>query len=61
MQDGDTVVFDVAARELNVELEPGELERRLAAYEPQPPRYTTGVLGKYARHVGSASEGALTN
>jgi dihydroxy-acid dehydratase len=61
VEDGDTVVFDVEARELNVELEPGELERRLAEYEPRPPRYTSGVLGKYARHVGSASEGALTN
>jgi dihydroxy-acid dehydratase len=34
---------------------------RLAAYEPPPPRYERGVLGKYARHVGSAAQGALTS
>jgi dihydroxy-acid dehydratase len=60
VQDGDIVVFDVPNRELNVELSEQELAERLAAYEPPPPKYTTGVLGKYARHVGSASEGALT-
>jgi dihydroxy-acid dehydratase len=60
VRDGDTIVFDVPNRELNVELSEDELAERLAAYEPLPPRYTTGVLGKYARHVGSASEGALT-
>jgi dihydroxy-acid dehydratase len=60
VQNGDVVVFDVPNRELNVELSDEEIAERLAAYEPPPPRYTTGVLGKYARHVGSASEGALT-
>jgi dihydroxy-acid dehydratase len=58
--DGDTIVFDVDKRELNVELDQDEIERRVAAYEPPPPKYTTGVLGKYARLVGSASDGALT-
>ncbi|MEA2437381.1 MAG: dihydroxy-acid dehydratase, partial [Thermoleophilaceae bacterium] len=61
VENGDTVVFDVPNRELNVELSAEELEGRLAAYEPPPPKYETGVLGKYARHVGSASEGALTS
>jgi dihydroxy-acid dehydratase len=60
VKDGDVVVFDVPNRELNVELSDEEIAERLAAYEPPPPKYTTGVLGKYARHVGSASEGALT-
>ncbi len=58
--DGDTVVFDVAARELNVELPADEIRERVAAYQPPPPAYRTGVLAKYARQVGSASEGALT-
>ena len=60
VRDGDTIVFDVPNRELNVELSEDELAARLRDYEPLPPKYTSGVLGKYARHVGSASEGALT-
>jgi dihydroxy-acid dehydratase len=61
VRNGDIVVFDVPSRELNVELGEEEIAERLAGYEPLPPKYTTGVLGKYARHVGSASEGALTS
>jgi dihydroxy-acid dehydratase len=61
VEDGDVVVFDVPARELNVELSDDEIAKRVAAYDPPPPKYETGVLGKYARHVGSASEGALTS
>ena len=61
VRDGDTIVFDVAGRELNVELPGGELEERLAAYEPPAPKYENGVLGKYAKHVGSASLGAVTS
>jgi dihydroxy-acid dehydratase len=60
VNDGDTIVFDVPNRELRVELSDDELQQRLAAYHPPPPKYTTGVLGKYAKHVGSAAEGALT-
>ena len=60
VRDGDIVVFDVANRELNVELSAQELEERLRDYEPPAPKYTNGVLGKYARLVGSASEGAVT-
>jgi dihydroxy-acid dehydratase len=60
VRDGDTIVFDVAARELNVELPEGELARRLADYRPPAPKYANGVLGKYAKHVGSAAEGAIT-
>jgi dihydroxy-acid dehydratase len=60
VRDGDTVVFDVAARELNLELPEDEIRARVDAYEPPPPRYRTGVLAKYAREVGSAAEGALT-
>jgi dihydroxy-acid dehydratase len=60
VRDGDTIVFDVAARELNVELSHEELTKRLAAYEQPPARYRNGVLAKYAKHVGSAAEGAVT-
>ncbi|MFN2617156.1 MAG: dihydroxy-acid dehydratase [Thermoleophilaceae bacterium] len=61
VRDGDTIVFDVPARELRVELSDEELRERLSAYEPPPPKYDSGVLGKYARHVGSAAQGALTS
>ena len=61
VRDGDTVVFDVNARELNVELSDEEISQRLAEYRPAPPRYASGVLAKYARHVGSAAEGAITS
>ena len=60
LEDGDIVVVDVAARELNVELPEGELERRLASWTPPEPRYATGVFAKYAASVSSASEGAVT-
>ena len=60
VQDGDIVSFDVGTRELNVELDAEEIARRVEAYEPPPVRYRSGVLGKYARHVGSAAEGATT-
>ncbi len=60
VHDGDTIVFDVAARELNLEVPEEEIRERIAAYRSPPPAYRTGVLAKYARQVGSASEGALT-
>ncbi len=60
LEDGDTVVVDVDARELRVELSDDELEARLDAWQPRAPRYTTGVFAKYAAEVLSASEGAVT-
>jgi dihydroxy-acid dehydratase len=61
VRDGDIIEFDVPARELRVELSDDEIRERVAAYQSPPPRFTNGVLGKYARHVGSAAEGALTS
>jgi dihydroxy-acid dehydratase len=60
LRDGDVVVIDVAARELRAELYDDELAARLADWSPPSPRYTTGVLAKYAALVSSASEGAIT-
>jgi dihydroxy-acid dehydratase len=60
VRDGDTIVFDVEKRELNVELGADELAERLRDYEAPAPKYSNGVLGKYARLVSSASEGAVT-
>ncbi len=60
LSDGDEVTIDVDARTLEVALSDEEIGRRVAAYEPPPPMYETGVLAKYAGSVGSASEGAIT-
>jgi dihydroxy-acid dehydratase len=61
VRDGDTIVFDVAARELNVDLPEDEIAERVASYQAPEPKYTSGVLGKYAKLVGSAAEGAVTS
>ena len=60
VRDGDMIVFDIPNRELNVELDDVEIQKRIAAYKAPEPRYTTGVLAKYARSVGSAADGAVT-
>jgi dihydroxy-acid dehydratase len=59
VQDGDTIRLDLAARTLDVLVDDAELERRRAEWKPLPPRYSTGVLGKYAKLVGSAAQGAV--
>jgi dihydroxy-acid dehydratase len=60
VRDGDTIVIDVAARTLNVDVPADTLRERLAAWKAPAPRYTTGVLAKYAKLVSSASTGAVT-
>lgn len=60
VRDGDIIEIDVERRLLQVELEDEELQRRLSEYTPAPPRYTTGVMAKYARLVASAARGAVT-
>ena len=60
VRDGDVIVIDTAARALTLELSAAELSDRLASWTAPPPRYTTGVLAKYARLVSSASTGAVT-
>jgi dihydroxy-acid dehydratase len=60
VRDGDSIVIDVERRRLDLDLPGHELAARLAEWSPPPPRYTSGVLGKYAQLVGSASEGATT-
>jgi dihydroxy-acid dehydratase len=61
IRDGETIEFDVEARELRVELSDDEIAARLRDWTPPPPNYTTGVLAKYASLVSSASEGAVTS
>jgi dihydroxy-acid dehydratase len=60
VRNGDTIVFDVKRRRLDVELGPAEMKKRLRGWKPRKPNYTWGVLAKYARLVGPASEGAVT-
>jgi dihydroxy-acid dehydratase len=60
VQDGDMIEFDIEARELRLELSEDEIAARLRDWSAPPPRYTTGVLAKYASLVSSASEGAVT-
>jgi dihydroxy-acid dehydratase len=59
VRDGDRIRLDLAARTLDVLVDEEELTRRREAWVPLPPRYTTGVLGKYAKLVGSAAGGAI--
>jgi dihydroxy-acid dehydratase len=60
VRDGDEIVIDVAARTLEVVVPQQELTDRLAAWRAPAPRYTRGVLAKYARLVSSAATGAVT-
>ena len=59
VQDGDPIRLDVDAGTLDLLVDDAELERRRASWCSPPPRYTHGVLAKYARLVGSASRGAV--
>jgi dihydroxy-acid dehydratase len=60
VRDGDLIRVDVVAQTLDLLVDPAELEARRATWAPLPPRYTRGVLAKYAKLVRSASEGAVT-
>ncbi len=60
LRSGDRITIDATKRELSVQLPAVELKRRRAAWKPPKPYATTGVLAKYARLVGSASQGAVT-
>lgn len=61
VQEGDTITIDPAARSLHLHVSDSELEQRRANWQPLPPRYTTGVLAKYAKLVSSSSVGAVTD
>jgi len=61
LEDGDLITIDAQENTLVVDLSDAELARRRANWQQPAPRYTRGVLAKYARLVGSASEGALTD
>jgi dihydroxy-acid dehydratase len=60
LRDGDSIVFDIKARRLDVEISEQEMNARLRQWTAPAPRYTHGVMAKYARLVSSASQGAVT-
>ena len=59
VRDGDRIRIDIPNRTLDLLVDEDEMALRRAAFEPLPPRYTRGVLAKYAKLVGSASRGAV--
>ncbi|WP_024327367.1 dihydroxy-acid dehydratase [Thioalkalivibrio sp. AKL19] len=61
VHDGDIIEIDADDNRLALRVEEAELERRRAAWQAPAPRFDRGVLGKYARTVGSASRGAVTD
>jgi len=60
VRDGDRIVLDVPTRRLDLEVDVAELEARRAQVKHPEPRYTTGVLAKYAKLVSGAETGAIT-
>ena len=61
MQDGDTISVDAETNQITLHLSDEEISNRLAKWKKPAPRYTRGVLAKYAASVASASEGAVTD
>ncbi|MEY4173486.1 MAG: dihydroxy-acid dehydratase [Actinomycetota bacterium] len=61
VRDGDQIQIDVHELSLDLLVDDSELAKRRASWAPNPPRYTSGVLGKYARLVQGAETGAITN
>ncbi|TSA53793.1 MAG: dihydroxy-acid dehydratase [Nitrosomonadaceae bacterium] len=61
VHEGDSITIDAEQRLLQLNVAEEELARRRAAWRPPAPRYTRGVLAKYAKLVSSASRGAITD
>jgi dihydroxy-acid dehydratase len=61
VQEGDTITIDAPARSLQLHVSDEQLEQRRANWQPPKPRYTKGVLAKYAKLVSSSSVGAVTD
>jgi len=60
VRDGDIIAIDAAARTLDLDVPPADIQQRLSAWTAPAPRYATGVMAKYARMVSSAANGAVT-
>lgn len=61
VEEGDRIIIDAAQRLLQLDISEEEIARRRANWQPRNPRYTKGILGKYAKLVSSSSLGAVTD
>ncbi|MGA0118356.1 MAG: dihydroxy-acid dehydratase [Ilumatobacteraceae bacterium] len=61
VNEGDRIRIDVPNKSLDVLVDAAEMEKRKVGWKPNPPRYTTGVLAKFAKLVQGADKGAITN
>lgn len=61
VKNGDSIVLDAETRRIDLGISASEIKKRRAAWKPPQPKETRGVLAKYAREVGSASFGAVTD
>lgn len=61
VKEGDRITIDADTRRLELHVESSEIDARMAGWSPPPPRYTRGVLAKYARLVSPADRGAVTD
>ncbi|HNH44402.1 MAG TPA: dihydroxy-acid dehydratase, partial [Agitococcus sp.] len=61
IENGDVITIDAVTREISVNVSDEDMAKRRANWTAPAPKYTRGVLAKYAKTVSSASEGAVTD
>ena len=61
VENGDSITIDILSRKIDLDVPEDEIKKRQANWTPPEPRYTRGVLAKYAKTVSSASMGAVTD
>ena len=61
VKNGDTITIDAVKRQINLNVPAAEVKKRQKAWKQPKPKYTSGVLAKYAKLVSSASQGAVTD
>jgi len=61
VKNGDRIIIDAEKRQLTLDISATDMKKRKQAWKKPTPRYPRGVLAKFAAHVTSASEGAVTD
>jgi dihydroxy-acid dehydratase len=61
VKNGDRIIIDAEKRQLTLDISAAEMKKRKKAWKKPTPRYPRGVLAKFAAHVTSASQGAVTD